>query len=89
MNLAEEQEIGRAGWQAMSSPLIHLPYPLGSLGRPFHLYFSVGILGLGKGLVGWNKLRRSSKLVTIMMAMVGEGVGCGGWTTVGLITYQA
>ena len=61
----------------------------GSLGRPFCLYFFVGILSSDKGLVGWNQLRRSSKSATIMTAMAAEGVRCGGWTTIALITHQA
>ena len=52
----------------------------------FHLDFLVGVLSFGKG---WDQLRRSIDAATIVMAMVAEGIICGGWTAVALITHQA
>ena len=55
----------------------------------FHLDFLVGVLSFDEGLVRWDRLRRSINLVTIVTAMVAEGVACGGWTAMALITHQA
>ena len=40
-------------------------------------------------LVRWDQLRRSMDWATVVMAMVVEGIRCGGRTTVALITHQA
>ena len=55
----------------------------------FHLDFLVGVLSFDEGLVRWDQLRGSIDLMTIVMAMAAEGVTCGGWTAVALITHQA
>ena len=55
----------------------------------FCLDFLVGVLSFGEGLVRWDRLRRSIDLVTIVMAMAAEGIPCGGWTAVALISHQA
>ena len=55
----------------------------------FHLDFLVGVLSFDEGLVRWGQLRRSIDLATIVMAMAVEGVACGGWAAMALITHQA
>ena len=52
----------------------------------FHLDFLVGVLSLDEGLVRWGQLRRSDDLVTILATMVAEGITCGSWTAMTLIT---
>ena len=51
--------------------------------------FFLRVLSSGKGLVGLGQLRRSIDLATIVMAMAVEGIGCGGRTTMALVTHQA
>ena len=55
----------------------------------FHLDFLVGVLSLDEGLVRWDRLRRSDESVTIVATVVEEGIACGGWTAMTLITHQA
>ena len=54
----------------------------------FCLDFLIGVLSLDEGLVRWDQLRRSNDSVTIVIAMVAEGIACGGWTAVTLSTHQ-
>ena len=55
----------------------------------FCLDFLVGVLSFDEGLVRWDQLRRSNDSATIVMAMMAEGIVCGDWTAVALITHQA
>ena len=55
----------------------------------FCLDFLVRVLSLDEGLVRWDQLRRSNDSATIVMAIVAEGITCGGWTAMTLITHQA
>ena len=55
----------------------------------FCLDFLVRVLSLDEGLVRWEQLRRSDDLATIVATMVAEGIACGGWTAMTLITHQA
>ena len=88
LNSAEKRD-GQAVWQTLPSLLINPAFPRGNLGRMFHLDFLVGVLSLDEGLVRWDQLRRSDDSATIVETMAVEGIACGGWTAMTLITHQA
>ena len=54
----------------------------------FCLDFLVGVLSFDEGLVRWDQLRRSDDLATIVVTMAVEGIACGSWTAMTLITHH-
>ena len=79
---------GQVVWQTLPSVLINLAFPLWNLGRMFHLDLLVGDLSLNRGLVRWDQLRRRDDSATTVVAMAAEGIACGAWTAMTLITHQ-